>query len=106
MLDKLTKVFFETYTEFTVNLGENDTATLNVVEVKALNTYSRPGDWGESDIEPERESFTVVLRGSHEQQLEQRMYTIKNKDANLLEDIFLVPISQDSKGVYYELIFN
>jgi hypothetical protein len=54
---------------------------------------------------PRQEQFSIVLRGPTESFLDQRTHTFRHESMGQFE-LFIVPISQDDKGFYYEAIFN
>lgn len=51
-----------------------------------------------------RVPFSIVLRGSMEPVLEQRIYKVSNQKIGELE-IFLVPLGPDKTGMKYEAVF-
>jgi len=59
----------------------------------------------ELEQSPRHEQFTIVFRGPNEAFLGQGTQQIVNEEMGHF-DIFLVPISQDDQGYYYEAVFN
>lgn len=107
MLDTITAEYFEESTVFDLQIAEGQAIELNVVEVTRRGKHPIPGNWGEPDIMPERESFSVVFRGPHQPRLYQGSFHLVNRaKADSLEHFFLVPIAQDRLGMIYEAVFN
>lgn len=52
-----------------------------------------------------QEVFSITMRGPGSFVLEQRTFQFEHKEMGAF-DLFLVPIAQDSQGVYYEAVFN
>lgn len=53
----------------------------------------------------EHPSFSLLMRGPLDLQLEQRTYAFQFADATMM-DIFIVPVARDASGMQYEAIFN
>ncbi len=51
------------------------------------------------------ESFALLFRGPGTFVLPQQIYTLNHERLGLL-NLFLVPVGRDSRGTYYEVIFN
>jgi hypothetical protein len=56
-------------------------------------------------LSPKQERFAIVFRKPGPDVLPQRIYSIVN-GAMGKNDLFLVPMKQDSDAVYYEAVFN
>lgn len=54
---------------------------------------------------PGQESFSIILHGPAEKQLQQGMYAFEH-DRLGLQEIFIVPVARDEQGINYEAIFN
>jgi hypothetical protein len=52
-----------------------------------------------------QERFSIVFRGPHERVLPQGTYQMRHERLGAF-DLFLVPVSRDQGGVYYEAVFN
>ena len=59
----------------------------------------------ELEQSPRQEQFAIVFRGPNQVFLGQGTQQMDNEDIGHF-DIFLVPISQDDQGYYYEAVFN
>ena len=53
----------------------------------------------------EGEQFSLVFRGPHEPELDQRIYTLNHESLGSIE-LFLVPIGAPKRGRLYEAYFN
>jgi len=53
-----------------------------------------------------REPFSLVFRGSKDQQLQQGTFFLNNKNIASSIAVFLVPIGADDQGLCYEAVFN
>jgi hypothetical protein len=51
------------------------------------------------------ERFSAVFRGPLESGLEQRTYRMEHERLGSFE-LFIVPVSRDNEGFYYEAVFN
>jgi hypothetical protein len=54
---------------------------------------------------PEAEQFSLFFQGPLTPQLQQRMYFMTNERTGAL-DLFIVPVTQNEKGIVYEVVFN
>jgi len=54
---------------------------------------------------PGHEQFSIVLRGSNDSALGQGVFQVEHATMGAFE-LFIVPISADQQGTYYEAIFN
>lgn len=52
-----------------------------------------------------REPFNLLFRGPGKPYLKQQMYTLLHAELGEV-DLFLVPVSQDAQGFYYEAVFG
>lgn len=80
-------------TKFHVKLDQHPPVDLDLVEVSELKVY------------PQQEEFTIVLRGPLEAFLDQGMRVLKHDQMGEFE-LFIVPVSQNAEGFYYEAVFN
>lgn len=80
-------------TKFQVQVDENTSVDLDLVEVSEIKLY------------PRQEEFTIVFRGPANAFLGQggRLFT---HDQMGQFELFIVPFRQDAQGFYYEAIFN
>ena len=56
-------------------------------------------------VTPRQEIFSILFRGPHEPQLLQYLFTLEHERMGRME-LFLVPVSKDEQGMYYEAVFN
>src|SRR5262245_11224924 len=80
-------------TKFEVQVDENNTVQLELIEISPLKLY------------PRQEEFSIVFLGPLNTFLDQGVRFFSHKQLGQFE-LFLVPIRQDDKGFYYEAIFN
>lgn len=107
MLDKLTKEFFEKHLNETFQLTYqlSDVIEVALIEVEGKGILPTPKQkWGLPKIR--QEPFSLVFRGPHNRFLKQKMYPMANENMGELGNIFLVPITRDEEGFYYEAVFN
>jgi hypothetical protein len=78
---------------FQVQLDANNQCDVDLVEISDLRKL------------PAQEMFSIVFRGPRETRLGQGIRQFKHDRTGELA-IFIVPIREDDKGVYYEAIFN
>lgn len=92
--------------DFQLQLPDNSVLSLELIEVRSLPSYldSFPKWRQDSGLRPS--PFAIVFRGPRTPALNQRMYTLTQDQFGTLENLFLVPIDEDSNGRYYEAIFN
>jgi len=79
--------------KFQVQLDENTGVELELTEVSDLRLI------------PDHEGFAIVFRGPLDNFLGQGLRSFSHDQMGQFE-IFLVPISQDGQGFYYEAVFN
>ncbi|HET6974265.1 MAG TPA: hypothetical protein VFH96_09590 [Pyrinomonadaceae bacterium] len=80
-------------TKFQVQLDQPPPVELDLVEVSELKIY------------PQQEEFTILFRGPREAFLDQGVRFLKHDQMGEFE-LFIVPVSQDAEGFYYEAVFN
>ena len=80
-------------TKFSVKLDETNAVDLILTEVGELKTSAR------------QEQFSVVFRGPRDVFLGQGIRPFEHDGMGDFS-LFLVPISQDDNGFYYESVFN
>jgi len=79
---------------------------LELVEVKTLPEEFLPPRDGPIAYEGGRKTaFSLLFRGPADQQLPQDTYALELQELGPLT-LFLVPVGQDRKGIYYESVFN
>ena len=80
-------------TKFQIRLDETTAVDAELTQVSELS------------LSPKQEQFSIVFRAPAEPFLGQGMRTLDHEHIGRLE-LFLVPISQDEKGICYEVVFN
>ncbi len=81
------------------------TVEIELVEVAAIK-QNKQYSWQKQDISTEREPFTLVFRMPPDFDATQKTYEITHKQFGNLGPIFLVPITQDEDGLYFEAVFT
>jgi hypothetical protein len=91
----LTKNIFEQNlnTKFWLADDRADSYPIDLVEIANEHSSAR------------QEQFALRFRGDSNQVLPQRIYPIKHNSIGEFE-LFLVPISRDATGTFYEAVFN
>lgn len=108
MTENLNKASFSRHLgeRFRVRLDSSEKIDLVLIEVKGL---SKPGkDPGSEPNDPDeisRDPFTTLFRGPHEPFLKQQIRGLEHDQMGEIE-IFMVPVSRDELGLYYESVFN
>lgn len=97
MSEILRKNFFEEKLndKFLLRANSERTFELELVDVNANERLQAEGV----------ETFSVTFRGPREHYLQQQIYVLEHDGAGSFE-IFLVPVSADERGFYYEAVFN
>jgi hypothetical protein len=80
-------------TTFRVQLDDSNTVETELIEVSELKLSSQ------------QERFAIVFRGPNETLLGQGTRRFEHDEIGKF-DLFLVPISRDEQGTYYEAVFN
>jgi hypothetical protein len=80
-------------TKFRISLGDSNTVE---AELSAVNDLQ---------LSPRQERFAIVFRGPGEAFLPQGSYSFDHDEMGEFT-LFIVPISQDDDGIYYEACFN
>ena len=80
-------------TKFKVEFDENTHVDLELINVSEVKLY------------PQQEEFAVEFRGPLEMFLGQGGHNFSHEQMGQFE-LFIVPVSQDGQGFYYEAIFN
>lgn len=94
------KVLNET---FEIRLTETDKIELQLTEVKPMPVRLSP----HSDVPPTRTPFKLLFQANSNYRLKQATFPMTNATLGALDPgIFLVPISEDANGQYYEAIFT
>ena len=110
MLDKLTINSFKPLLNqtFQLTISENQVVEVELVDVSGLQTAKRPVYGFQKAAESsQRESFALVFCVPPEiERLTQTTLPMSNSELGDLGQIFLVPITQDAGGIYYEAIFT
>jgi hypothetical protein len=78
---------------FRIRLDEENEIELKLIEVSPLTRTTR------------QELFSIEFLSAANTILQQRIYRLESEKLGPL-DLFLVPIRQDSQGVYYQAVFN
>jgi hypothetical protein len=81
------------YTSFRVRLDDANSEEMELVEVSDLLQT------------PQQTRFSVVFRGRGEVVPSQGMRHFESEKMGQF-DLFIVPISKDEEGIYYESVFN
>ena len=82
-----------TNTKFQIPIDEQRNVDLELVEVSEIRLL------------PQQEQFAIVFRGPLDMFLDQGTRPFRHEQMGQFE-LFLVPISRDDQGVYYEAVFN
>jgi len=80
-------------TKFRIKIDDSNTIEAELTELT------------EHLVSPRQERFSIIFRGPNETLLGQGMHYFKHDQMGEF-DLFLVPISQDDRGTYYEAVFN
>ena len=80
-------------TTFRIRLNERETLPAELTEIS------------EHMVSPQQERFWIVFKTSNEVLLGQGLRSVEH-DAMGNFDLFLVPMSRDEQGTYYEAVFN
>ncbi len=108
MLDSVTIETFQPHLNevFKLSVDDDTSIDLDLVEVEAMREQKRPS-FGQQVVDPpSRKPFTLVFRGPLTTRLVQRMYRMSHPTLGDFEHMFLVPIAEDSAGLYYEAVFT
>lgn len=88
-------------TTFKLDLGNDETIDLDLIEVKSIKIED-----ANRDPNLRQEPFRLTFRGGpKDAYLQQQIFKLTHEVLGDLE-IFLVPIGPDSEGMCYEAIFN
>lgn len=90
-----------THEAFSKNL--NSTFRIRIDDSTTIETELT--EVSENKLSPRQERFAVVFRGPNDPFLGQGMRQFDHNEMGEFE-LFIVPISQDDKGYYYEAVFN
>jgi hypothetical protein len=95
MIDSVTHADFaqQLNTKFQIQVDADKRIDLTMVELSELK------------LSPRQEQFAIVFRGPLEVFLGQGMRDFEHEQMGKLP-LFIVPISKDDEGVYYEAVFN
>ena len=80
-------------TVFRVKLADDNQVDVELTEVSAVQLF------------PGQEQFSIIFRGPTNAFLGQGIRPFEHEQMGEFA-LFIVPISQDSKGYYYEAVFN
>jgi hypothetical protein len=109
-LYELAKENFDPYVGQTFQLvpEPDHMVPLELVEVTALPARPIPSHLQGKGLSLKwREfPFLMVFRGPRVPPLPQRMYTLVHDQMATIEGLFFVPIGEDEKGRYYQVILN
>ena len=109
MFDSLTlESFFECLNdEFTVNVDNDASVVFKLVEVSPINSSaSAEGAIRSTELNIRRQPFSLLFRGPVGEPLIQRMYLFDHGRLGTIDGLFITPVAEDDKGVYYEAIFD
>lgn len=84
--------------DFQLDAGDAGDMSVQLVEAAEIPTAKKLG-------EGQRKEFSVLFRGPAGPALEQGIYTLEHDDVGR-HALFLVPVSQDEEGRYYEAVFT
>ena len=95
MLEQITHDAFaqQLNTPFRVQSNHDRSLTVELIEATGLHTSDRC------------EAFSIVFRGPADPFLPQGTYRFDHDEIGAFE-LFIVPIRQDERGLYYEACFN
>ena len=85
------------HTTFSIQLPSLPGVEVELVEVTDNN--KNPA------VAARQERFSLVFRGPRERLLQQGLYAMQHDQLGAFE-LFLVPVGQDTAGIYYEAVFN
>lgn len=80
-------------TKFQIPIDEQNSVELELVQVSEVKLF------------PQQEQFAIVFRGPLNAFLGQGTRLFRHEKMGEFE-LFVVPISKDAQGVYYEAVFN
>lgn len=80
-------------TNFRISLGESNTLEAELSTVNELQ------------LSPRQERFAIVFRGPRQPVLNQGSYRFEHDEMGEFI-LFIVPLSQDDDGTFYEAVFN
>jgi hypothetical protein len=103
MSDDLRAATFSTQldTSFRIHLS-----SITAMEVELVEVTEKGGlDGDQPPTAARQERFSLVFRGPLDGRVQQGMYHIQHDQLGAF-DLFLVPVSRDHDGVYYEAVFN
>jgi len=80
-------------TNFKVEFDENTHVDLELVKVSDVKLH------------PQQEEFAIEFRGPLDKFLNQGPHNFSHEQMGQFE-LFIVPVSQDAQGFYYEAVFN
>ncbi|NJN54353.1 MAG: hypothetical protein HC804_06095 [Anaerolineae bacterium] len=108
MLDKVTKESFEPYLNqiFNLNLDDQGNIPLQLMSVTPHQTHTGYQRAAPTGATLRQAGFTLTFCGPRQPALTQRMYDLEHETFGKLEMLFLVPVSEDGNGRYYEAVFN
>jgi hypothetical protein len=85
------------HTTFSIQLPSLPVVEVELVEVTDHDRQPR--------VAARQERFSLMFRGPHERLLRQGLYAMQHDQLGVFE-LFLVPVGQDTAGIYYEAVFN
>lgn len=83
---------------FRCDPGDGGPFELKLDEAQEIRTAQKPK-------EGQRKSFSVVFKGPKDRPLEQGLVRLEHDEVGS-HDLFLVPVSEDEEGRYYEAVFT
>lgn len=107
MLGSLTAASFAAHkgTEFRIHVNASTILLAELVDVSVRGRPTPRAVW-DTNPDPPREPFSIVLRGPLEQPLVQQMYDVEHATIGVIEGLFLVPVGINQDGRFYEAVFS
>lgn len=90
---------------FILHTTHSQTVDISLVEVAAINN-NQQYSWQKQSNSTERTPFTLVFRMPTNFTAKQKTYQITHNKLGDFGPIFLVPITQDEDGLYFEAVFT
>jgi hypothetical protein len=91
--------------QFVLHRDSTQAIDIELVEVTPIQK-NKQYSWQKEEIPSKREAFTLVFRTPCDLEPTQKMYEITHSQFGDLGLIFLVPITQDEEGLYFEAVFT
>jgi len=95
MSETVTRDAFAGCLESVFRVGQPSADQLELVLEQVSELSSSPG----------QETFSLIFRGPADRPLQQGSYPLEH-DRLGLQEIFIVPVARDQRGISYEAVFN